>query len=146
LGFASLGAWTWRSSSFTALPAEFPAFVILGQVAGLDALEAGVRMARVAVSLPKLVAPPWGEAFSASHGLDLGATAQPVPEIVDALSSSILGPMLFAIRIVENTVRDSLTELTTRFDWSEPCVHDSSKSAKNRNGLLPGGRGRRPSN
>src|SRR5262249_23347144 len=32
------------------------------------------------------IAPPWGEAFSPSDGLDLRETTPPIPEIVDALS------------------------------------------------------------
>ncbi len=65
-------------------------------------------------------------------------------EIVDALASAFANPMLFAIQVVQNIVHDSLTELTTRFDWSALHIYDSNKSGQNRNGLLLAARGWRP--
>ncbi len=82
------------------------------------------------------IAPPWGEAFSPSDGLDLRRTTPPVREIVEALALVFANPMLFAIQVVQNMVHDSLTELTTRFDWSALRVYDSNKAGQNRNGLL----------
>jgi len=86
------------------------------------------------------IAPPWGEAFSPSDGLDLRETTPPIPEIVDALSLLFSNPMLFAVQVVQNMVPDSLTELTTRFDSSVLRLYDSNKSGQNKNGLLLGTR------
>lgn len=90
------------------------------------------------------IAPPWGEAFSPDHGLDLRATAPPVPEIVDTFATRFKNPMLLAVQLVQNTVPESLTELKTRFDWSVLHIYDSNKSGDNRNGVLLAGRGWRP--
>jgi len=91
------------------------------------------------------IAPPWGDAFSPTDGLDLRGTTPPVREIVDALASLFPNRMLFAIQVVRNVVHDSLIELRTRFDWSALRVYDSHKEAQNRNGLLLAARGWRPS-
>jgi len=91
------------------------------------------------------IAPPWGEAFGSSGGLDLRGTTPPVREIVDILALRFRNPMLFAIQVVQNLVHESLTELTTRFDWSALRIYDSNKSGQNRNGLLLAARGWRPS-
>jgi hypothetical protein len=87
------------------------------------------------------IAPPWGEAFNASDGLDLRGTAPPVRDVVDALSTLFANPMLLAIQVVQHMVHDSLEELSTRFDWSALRIYDSNKAGQNRNGLLLAGRG-----
>ena len=97
------------------------------------------------VLIVAFIAPPWGEAFNTSKGLDLRGTTPPVREIVDGLSQLFPNPMLFAIQVVQNIIPDSLTELTAHFDWSALHVYDSNKSGRNRNGLVLASRGRRPS-
>lgn len=82
------------------------------------------------------IAPPWGDAFSQSNGLDLRGTAPPVQQIVDAVAMLFPNPMLFAIQVVQHMVADSLKELKTRFDWSALHIYDSNKAGQNRNALL----------
>lgn len=82
------------------------------------------------------IAPPWGEAFTPSEGLDLGRTEPPVSDIVDSLILTCANPMLFGIQVVEHMVSESLTELRAHFDWSDLHIYDSRKSGRNRNGLL----------
>jgi hypothetical protein len=90
------------------------------------------------------IAPPWGEAFSSCDGLDLRRTTPPVRETVDTFAERFRNRMLFAIQVVHNMVDDSLTELTTRFDWHALRIYDSKKAGQNRNGLLLATRGWRP--
>jgi hypothetical protein len=90
------------------------------------------------------IAPPWGEAFTPSHGLDLRRTAPPVREIVGTFLTLFTNPLLLAVQLVQNTLPALLTELKSRFDWSVLHIYDSSKSTDNRNGLLLAGRGWRP--
>ena len=90
------------------------------------------------------IAPPWGEAFTSSNGLDLRRTTPPVRETVDTFAHGFRNRMLFAIQVVQNMVDDSLTELTSRLDWSALRIYDSRKAGQNRNGLLLAARGWRP--
>ena len=80
------------------------------------------------------IAPPWGEAFTPSEGLDVSRTEPPVRDIVDSMD--LPNPMLFAVQVVEHMVPGSLKELTARFEWSVLHIYDSSKSGQNRNGLV----------
>jgi hypothetical protein len=91
------------------------------------------------------IAPPWGTAFSPATGLDLRGTTPPVREILESLALILPNPMLLAIQVCERLVQDSLTDITTRCDWSALHVYDSNKAAENRNGLLLLTRGWRPS-
>lgn len=90
------------------------------------------------------IAPPWGEAFSPSAGLDLRGTKPPVREIVNKLALLFPTPMLFAIQVVQNMVPESLSELAAQFDWSALHIYASEKSSQNRNGLLLATHGWRP--
>ena len=90
------------------------------------------------------VAPPWGDGFSQSDGLDLRGTTPPVLEIVNTLALLLPNPMLVAIQVVQNMVHESMTELTARFEWSALRIYESTKAGQNRNGLLLATRGWQP--
>lgn len=100
----------------------------------------GVQLADDAATVI-FIAPPWGEAFSQSAGLDLRATMPPVANIVNQLALLFPTPMLFAIQVVEKIVAPSLHQLTAQFDWSELHIYGSTKSGDNRNALLLATRG-----
>jgi hypothetical protein len=89
------------------------------------------------------IAPPWGNALSASGGLDLRGTTPPVSEIVDLLAQRFPNPMLFAIQVYERIVPASLTELTLHFDWSTLRIYNFNEAGQN-HGLLLLTRGWRP--
>jgi len=82
------------------------------------------------------VAPPWGTAFDPVSGLDLARTSPPVRIVVDALAQRFANPMLFAVQVCERLVPESLTSVTTGWEWSALHIFGSSKAAGNRNGLL----------
>jgi len=89
------------------------------------------------------LAPPWGTALSQSEGLDLRATSPPLREIVDLFAESFPNPMLFAIQVFEQIVPASLTELTSRCDWSTLRIYNFNAPGQN-HGLLLMARGWRP--
>ena len=88
------------------------------------------------------IAPPWGDALSASAGLDLLRTTPPVSQIVDSLAKRFPNPLLFSIQVFERIGPDSLAEVTARFDWSDLHIYDFNPEGQN-HGLLLGSRGRR---
>lgn len=90
------------------------------------------------------VAPPWGTAFDAVNGLDLRRTSPPVRVILDALAERFANPLLLAVQVCERLVPESLTHVTTGWEWSALHIFGSSKAARNRNGLLLLGRGLGP--
>jgi len=64
------------------------------------------------------VAPPWGDALSATSGLDLRRTQPPIAGIVDLLAKRFHGSrLLCAIQVYENVEADSLAEVQRQFDW-----------------------------
>jgi hypothetical protein len=89
------------------------------------------------------IAPPWGEALSASAGLDLRRTTPPVGEIVDSLARRFSNRLLFSIQVYERIDPASLAELTARFDWSALRIYDFNPQGRN-HGLLLATRGWRP--
>ena len=89
------------------------------------------------------VAPPWGEALSASAGLDLLETTPPVSDVVDLLTQTFTNPLLFSIQVYERIEPASLAEVRRRFDWSALRIYDFSPKGQN-HGLLLGTRGWRP--
>jgi hypothetical protein len=87
------------------------------------------------------VAPPWGDAFDPTSGLDLRGTKPPVAEIVDQLVHQFPNtPLLFAIQVFERVDAASLRDLATRFNWSRLHVYDLNPPGQNP-GLLLGTRG-----
>jgi hypothetical protein len=89
------------------------------------------------------IAPPWGNALSASTGLDLRSTTPPVSEVIDSVVLLFPNPMLFAIQVYERLATDSLTDLTRRFDWSALRIYNFNDEGQN-HGLLLLTRGWRP--
>jgi hypothetical protein len=83
------------------------------------------------------VAPPWGDAFDLTLGLDLRRTRPPVAEIVDMLVHRFPDtPLLIAIQVFEKVDPDSLSEIEARCDWSALHVYDLNEAGKNPGVLL----------
>jgi hypothetical protein len=89
------------------------------------------------------IAPPWGDALSASDGLDLRLTRPPARDIMDLLTRRFPNPLLFAIQVYEQTVPASTDDLTSHLDWSALHVYEFNKPGQN-HGLLLATRGWRP--
>jgi hypothetical protein len=90
------------------------------------------------------IAPPWGDAFSMTSGLDLRRTTPPISEIVDFLAHCFRqNRLLCAIQLYETVDPISLTELKPRFDWSERRVYGLNAPGAN-HGILLGTRGWAP--
>jgi hypothetical protein len=108
--------------------------------------ECSLGLAAITVATDELVvaflAPPWGEALSASTGLDLRRTTPPVVDIVDSLVDRFDGRLLCAIQVHERVEPASLAEVEARFDWSELLVFDLSAQGDNHGILLAGRTGR----
>jgi 16S rRNA G966 N2-methylase RsmD len=117
-------------------------FSIIGLDVALvhEAHEAGLT----ALSVPEdqllivFVAPPWGDALSKVSGLDLRRTEPPVAQIVDLIVGTFPRcKILLAVQVYETVVPDSLTDLTSRCDWSTLRSYDIDARGKN-HGLLLG--------
>jgi hypothetical protein len=97
-----------------------------------------------AVSSPRgglvivFVAPPWGDALDLTRGLDLRRTSPPVMKVLDAVTRQFpQNPVLFAIQVPEQIERSSLTEVSSRCEWTTLHQYDLSSSAP-RHGVLLG--------
>jgi hypothetical protein len=87
------------------------------------------------------IAPPWGDALSKTSGLDLRRTTPPITGIVDFLFGRFKeNQLLCAIQVHETVDRMSLTELTSRFDWSTRRIYGLNAPGEN-HGILLGTRG-----
>jgi len=87
------------------------------------------------------IAPPWGDALSKTSGLDLRRTTPPISGIVDFLFGRFKeNQLLCAIQVHETVDRMSLTELTSRFDWSTRRIYGLNAPGEN-HGILLGTRG-----
>src|SRR5262245_43079280 len=83
------------------------------------------------------LAPPWGDALSKTSGLDLRRTTPPLTEIVDFLLDNFRETrILCAIQIYEKLDSASLTELTSRFDWSAVRIYRLNAPRENHGILL----------
>jgi predicted RNA methylase len=90
------------------------------------------------------VAPPWGLAIHEASGLDLRFTTPPVSEVIDLTMAVLHQPkLLFATQVFEIINRDSLAEVTARFEWSTLKVYEIDAPGQN-HGLLLGSRGWTP--
>ena len=89
------------------------------------------------------IAPPWGDAFSGSLGLDLRRTTPPVSGIVDLLAQGFSNRLLFSIQVYERIDPESIAELTARFEWWVLRIFNFSLPGQN-HGLLLATRGWRP--
>jgi hypothetical protein len=86
------------------------------------------------------VAPPWGQALSATAGLDLRRTTPPVAEIIDYFN--MLYPdrsILYVTQAYERMETSSLDDLRARFVWSDLRIYDINTEGMN-HGILLGGR------
>ncbi len=87
------------------------------------------------------IAPPWGDALSPTHGLDLRRTSPPVTEIVDSLLRAFpRNRLLCAVQIYETVEPTALSELRGRFDWSALRVYGLNAPGQN-HGILLGAKG-----
>ncbi|HWO03099.1 MAG TPA: hypothetical protein VNS63_27910 [Blastocatellia bacterium] len=78
------------------------------------------------------IAPPWGDALSKAHGLDLRFTKPPIAEIVDFLLHSFAhNPLLCAIQVHETVAPAPLVEVESRFDWSRLRVYSLNPLGEN---------------
>jgi hypothetical protein len=83
------------------------------------------------------VAPPWGDALSPVSGLDLRQTYPPISEIIECLATRFgQNRILFVVQVYEALNHDSLTELTTTFDWWTLKLYDLNAAGQNHGVLL----------
>jgi len=83
------------------------------------------------------IAPPWGDAFSKTSGLDLRRTTPPITEIVEFLHDRFGGDrLLCAIQVYETVDPGSMLELRRRFDWSMLRVYRMNALGENHGVLL----------
>jgi hypothetical protein len=95
------------------------------------------------VLLVAFIAPPWGNALSATDGLDLRHTTPPASEVFDLLAQRFDNPLLVAIQVYEQLVEASVAELRARFDWSALRIYDFDAAGHN-HGVLLATRGWKP--
>ena len=116
----------------------------------IDILNTDYRSGLTGVSLAAdelliaFIAPPWGDALSKIHGLDLRRTAPPITDIVDFLLRAFAQTrLLCAFQVYETVVPESFAELKSRFDWSAFRVYGLNKPGEN-HGILLGTKGWAP--
>jgi hypothetical protein len=94
--------------------------------------------------LVAFLAPPWGEAFDRTSGLDLRRTTPPIAEIVDLLLHRFAqSRLLFAVQIYEIVDPVSMAEVRARFEWSTVRVYELNTPGQ-RPGILLGTKGWAP--
>jgi hypothetical protein len=90
------------------------------------------------------VAPPWGDALDPDRGLDLRRTSPPVMDVLDTCVRHFPeNPLLFAVQVPEQLDRSSLTEVSSRCEWTTLHQYDLSSRAP-RHGVLLGTHGWTP--
>jgi hypothetical protein len=90
------------------------------------------------------IAPPWGDAFDRTSGVDLRRTTPPTTEIVDFLLHRFSqNRLLCAIQVYEVVLPVSMAELRARFDWSTRRIYALNKPGQN-HGILLGTKGWAP--
>jgi hypothetical protein len=77
------------------------------------------------------IAPPWGDALSVEHGLDLRRTSPPVIDVVETFRRRLTCRILFVMQTYERLVQVALDELRDRFDWSEMRTYDFNRPGEN---------------
>jgi hypothetical protein len=86
------------------------------------------------------VAPPWGDALHAVTGLDLRQTQPPVATIVDDIDTAFQDlPILYVTQVFQHIEPTSLTDLESRFEWSELRIYDINVEGM-KHGILLGSR------
>jgi hypothetical protein len=98
-------------------------------------------LAGISVGLDELlilfIAPPWGDAFDRTSGVDLRRTTPPITEIVDFLLSRFSqNHLLCAIQVYEVVLPVSMAELRARFDWSTLRIFQLNTPGQNHGILL----------
>ena len=90
------------------------------------------------------IAPPWGDAFDRTSGVDLRRTTPPTTEIVDFLLHRFSqNRLLCAIQVYEVVLPVSMAELRARFDWSTRRIYELNMPGQN-HGILLGTKGWAP--
>jgi hypothetical protein len=90
------------------------------------------------------IAPPWGDAFDRTSGVDLRRTTPPITEIVDFLLYRFSHThLLCAIQVYEVVLPVSMAELRARFDWSTLRILELNTQGQN-HGILLGTKGWAP--
>jgi hypothetical protein len=90
------------------------------------------------------IAPPWGDAFDRTTGVDLRHTTPPIAEIVDVLLRRFSqSHLLFAVQIYEIAEPVSMAEVRARFEWSTCRVYELNAPGQ-RPGILLGTKGWAP--
>jgi 16S rRNA G966 N2-methylase RsmD len=71
------------------------------------------------------LAPPWGDALSATTGLDLGRTKPPITEIVEDFERVYKDNRIVYVTQVHQHIEPvSLANLKQRFEWSDLRIYD----------------------
>jgi hypothetical protein len=82
------------------------------------------------------VAPPWGEALNPSSGLDLRRTSPSVVEVIDHVRATFdRHKVIIAAQLHESVVADSLSDASSRGDWTTSLTYDIDPPGQN-HGLL----------
>ena len=90
------------------------------------------------------IAPPWGNAFDSTCGLDLQRTSPPITDIVDFLLHRFSrNRLLCAIQVYEIVAPVSMLEVRARFDWSTARIYELNVRGQN-HGILLGTKGWAP--
>jgi hypothetical protein len=90
------------------------------------------------------LAPPWGDAFDRTSGLDLRRTTPPIAEIVDFLLHRFSeNRLLCVIQVYEIIDPVSMAEVRARFEWSTFRVYELNASGQ-RPGIFLGTKGWTP--
>ena len=105
-------------------------------------------LAGISVGLDELlilfIAPPWGDAFDRTSGVDLRRTTPPITEIVDFLFYRFCqNRLLCVIQVYELVLPVSMAELRARFDWSTLRIFQLNTPGQN-HGILLGTKGWAP--
>jgi hypothetical protein len=83
------------------------------------------------------IAPPWGNAFDSTSGLDLHRTRPPITDIVDFLLHRFSrNRLLCVIQVYEFVVPISMVAVRARFDWSTVRIYELNVRGQNHGILL----------
>jgi hypothetical protein len=98
-------------------------------------------LAGISVGLDELlilfIAPPWGDAFDRTSGVDLRRTTPPITEIVDFMLYRFpQNQLLCAIQVYEVVLPVSMAELRARFDWSTLHIFQLNTPGQNHGIIL----------
>lgn len=105
-----------------------------------ESYERGIREIRVdeAELVVVFIAPPWGDALTATGELDLRRTTPPVAEVVGRVAATFEGRrLLLAVQLYERVEPRSLAEIVDRCDWSSREIYTIDPPGRN-HGLLLG--------